>query len=143
MRVLGRFLPDALEVPWSLVEFIAGQLGVEDASVVKRYGARRATPYEHSQEITRRYGYLASLDAPGRPPRAGTGARRTPTARLRPSDGTCGDISPRKPHRADGNCQRNGAHCSLYETQGGSVRVALACGFVHVCRPADDEGGGA
>ena len=58
VRVLGRFLPDALEVPWSLVEFIAGQLGVEDASVVKRYGARRATPYEHSQEITRRYGYL-------------------------------------------------------------------------------------
>lgn len=62
VRVLGRFLPDALEVPWSLVEFIAGQLGVEDASVVKRYGARRATPYEHSQEITRRYGYLEASD---------------------------------------------------------------------------------
>ena len=62
VRVLGRFLPEVLDVPWSLVEFMAGQLGMEDASVVQQYGARRATPYEHTQEITRRYGYLESTD---------------------------------------------------------------------------------
>lgn len=50
-------------MPWSLVEFMAGQLGMEDASVVQQYGARRATPYEHTKEITRRYGYLEATDA--------------------------------------------------------------------------------
>lgn len=50
-------------MPWSLVEFMAGQLGMEDATVVQQYGARRATPYEHTKEITRRYGYLEATDA--------------------------------------------------------------------------------
>ena len=40
VRSLGRFLPDPLEVPWPLVEFVAGQLQIVDPSVLKRYAQR-------------------------------------------------------------------------------------------------------
>ncbi|MEU2757360.1 DUF4158 domain-containing protein [Streptomyces albidoflavus] len=37
VRYIGRFLPDdPLDAPWPVVEHLAVQLGIEDASVVKR-----------------------------------------------------------------------------------------------------------
>ncbi|MFF3518374.1 DUF4158 domain-containing protein, partial [Streptomyces sp. NPDC002573] len=43
------------EVPQG--NFMAGQLGFEDASCVKRYPERRSTVYEHSAEIQKRFKY--------------------------------------------------------------------------------------
>lgn len=38
MRYIDRFLlDDPLDAPWPVVEYLAAQLGIEDASVVKRY----------------------------------------------------------------------------------------------------------
>jgi hypothetical protein len=64
VRFLGHFLTgDPLEVPWSAVEYVASQLGIEDPSVVKRYTERQQTAYEHSWEICRAYGYRDVVDA--------------------------------------------------------------------------------
>lgn len=57
VRMLGRFLPDPLEVPWEIVERLADQLDVEDPSCVKQYGQRLPTQHEHAREITAVYGY--------------------------------------------------------------------------------------
>jgi Domain of unknown function (DUF4158) len=57
-RFLGTFLlRDSLDVPWNVVEYLAGQLGIADPSVVKRYTDRQMTAYEHAWEIRRAYGY--------------------------------------------------------------------------------------
>jgi hypothetical protein len=37
VRYIGLFLEDPLAVPWSVVEHLAAQLGIEDPSVVKQY----------------------------------------------------------------------------------------------------------
>jgi len=38
IRYVGRFLvDDPLEVPWSVINHLAAQLGIGDPSVVKRY----------------------------------------------------------------------------------------------------------
>jgi hypothetical protein len=61
VRFLGHFLTeDPLDVPWSAVEYVAEQLDIEDASVVKRYTERQQTAYEHSWEIRRRTGTATS-----------------------------------------------------------------------------------
>ena len=57
VRYLGLFLADPLDVPWSVVEYLAGHLGVADASCVKRYTDRMKTAYEHAWEIRDAYGY--------------------------------------------------------------------------------------
>lgn len=58
VRYVGLFLgEDLLEVPWPVVEHLAEQLGIEDASCVKRYADRRQTVYEHAWEIREAYGY--------------------------------------------------------------------------------------
>ncbi len=48
VRYVGLFLDDPLDVPAELVEYLAEQLGVADASCVKSYGDREKTPLEHS-----------------------------------------------------------------------------------------------
>jgi hypothetical protein len=56
VRYIGRFLPDdPLEVPWVVIEHIAEQLGIEDASSIKRYTERPKTAYEHAWEIRDAY----------------------------------------------------------------------------------------
>jgi hypothetical protein len=35
-------------VPWPVVEFVAGQLGIADPSCVKTYGSRPMTAYDPS-----------------------------------------------------------------------------------------------
>ncbi|MFD8563544.1 DUF4158 domain-containing protein [Streptosporangium canum] len=63
VRYAGRFLgEDPLAVPWEAVENLAGQLGIADASCVKRYAERRSTVYEHADEIQRRCKYRHFTD---------------------------------------------------------------------------------
>jgi TnpA family transposase len=64
VRFLGTFLPDPLDVPWPVVEYLAGQLGVADVSVAKRYAERLPTQHEHAREIRQAYGYR-DLSDPG------------------------------------------------------------------------------
>jgi TnpA family transposase len=65
VRFLGTFLPDPLDVPWPVVEYVAAQLGVADVSVAKRYAERLPTQHEHAREIRQAYGYrdLSDPDA--------------------------------------------------------------------------------
>ena len=62
VRVVGRFLTDPLDVPWPVVESLAGQLGMADASVLKLYAQRGQTGYEHAAEISAVYGYVDFAD---------------------------------------------------------------------------------
>ena len=57
VRFLGLFLPDPLDVPWCVIDFLAGQLQVSDASVVKHYSERIQTAHDHAREIRRAYGF--------------------------------------------------------------------------------------
>jgi Domain of unknown function (DUF4158) len=64
IRFLGTFLsPDPLDVPWGVVDYLAGQLEIADSSVVKRYTDRPMTAYEHAWEIREAYGYRDFADA--------------------------------------------------------------------------------
>ena len=58
VRYLGTFLAAPLEVPWPVVEYLGRQLRVFDVSVVKAYGERPATVWEHQGEIRLRFGYV-------------------------------------------------------------------------------------
>ncbi|HVC67218.1 MAG TPA: DUF4158 domain-containing protein [Acidimicrobiales bacterium] len=51
VRFLGTFLADPPEVPWPVVVFVAGQLGIADPSCVKDYGSRPMTAHEHQWDI--------------------------------------------------------------------------------------------
>ena len=51
VRWLGTFLPDPLDVPVAVLDYVASQIGVADASCVKRYTERRPTRFEHQAEI--------------------------------------------------------------------------------------------
>ncbi len=56
VRSLGLFLADPLEVPGVVLEYLASQLEIEDASCVARYVERRTTRFEHAEEIKRARG---------------------------------------------------------------------------------------
>nr|WP_254650952.1 DUF4158 domain-containing protein [Streptomyces sp. GbtcB7] len=63
VRYVGLFLgEDPLDVPWSVVEHLAEQLGIKDAVCVKRYTERRQTVYDHAWEIRDAYDYHAYED---------------------------------------------------------------------------------
>jgi uncharacterized protein DUF4158 len=87
VRDIGQFLgDDPPAVPWEVVEYLAGQLGIEDPSCVKRYPERRRTPYEHAEEIQERFKYRHFTDRRWGGSSAGscTGVRgRTPRGRWR------------------------------------------------------------
>lgn len=51
VRYLGTFLADPLDVPAGVLDSLAEQLQVDDASQVKRYTERRATRFGHQDEI--------------------------------------------------------------------------------------------
>lgn len=53
----GCFLEDPLAVPWAVVDYLAEQLDIENASVIERYTDRKPTAYEYSWEIRKRHGY--------------------------------------------------------------------------------------
>ncbi|NKY53917.1 Tn3 family transposase [Nocardia vermiculata] len=56
VRYLGLFLPDPLDVPAEVVEYVAEQLEIADPACVKSYTERRQTRYDHQDEIVRAYG---------------------------------------------------------------------------------------
>ncbi|MGH3722370.1 MAG: Tn3 family transposase [Pseudonocardiaceae bacterium] len=51
VRYLGCFLTDPLAVPTEVVDVVAAQLGIADASCVKRYTEREKTRLDHAWEI--------------------------------------------------------------------------------------------
>ncbi|TDD24792.1 Tn3 family transposase [Nonomuraea diastatica] len=57
VRYKGLFLEDPLAVPWPVVDYLAEQLGIADASQVKKYAERPKTTYEHAWMIRDAYGY--------------------------------------------------------------------------------------
>lgn len=57
VRFLGTFLSDPLDVPTAVVDYVAVQLDIADASCIKRYAERAKTPWDHQQEIRAVYGY--------------------------------------------------------------------------------------
>jgi hypothetical protein len=57
VRYLGCFLPDPVAVPTPIVDFLAEQLGIADASCIKQYAARQNTQWEHTVEIRAEFGY--------------------------------------------------------------------------------------
>jgi hypothetical protein len=63
VRWLGTFLEDPLDVPAAVVDFVAGQLEVADASQVKRYTERTKTRFDHQWEIRQVYGLKEFADA--------------------------------------------------------------------------------
>jgi hypothetical protein len=52
VRFLGTFLADPIDAPSVVVEYLAGQLDIEDASCVKGYLKRDQTRLEHRWEIS-------------------------------------------------------------------------------------------
>ena len=50
-------MADPLDVPAVVVDYLAGQLGIADASSVKRYAERQSTQWGHGAEIRQAYGY--------------------------------------------------------------------------------------
>lgn len=63
VRYIGLFLTeDPLAVPSEVVQDLADQLGIEDASCLKKYTERRQTAYQHAWEIRDRFGYVEYED---------------------------------------------------------------------------------
>ena len=58
VRYLGLFLEDPVHVPTVVVDFdfVAGQLGTDDPSCVKRYTEREKTRFDHAWETQRACG---------------------------------------------------------------------------------------
>jgi hypothetical protein len=80
------------------VEYPAAQLGIKDASCVKRYPERRSRVYEHAQEIQKQFKYRETLLG-----------RVSPYARTAAWRGGC-------PFTADDKRQRQGADYPLLAT---------------------------
>ncbi|MEU6651974.1 Tn3 family transposase [Streptomyces sp. NPDC046900] len=64
-RFLGVFLDDPTDVPVEVVDYLAEQLGIDDASVLKAYGERENTRLEHVRELRRvlEYQEFAEVEA--------------------------------------------------------------------------------
>jgi TnpA family transposase len=63
VRHVGAFLGDPLDVPLVVLDYVAAQLGVADASCVKRYTERDKTRLEHQWEIAGVYGFASFASA--------------------------------------------------------------------------------
>ena len=63
VRWLGTFLEDPLDVPGEVLDFVAGQLGIANPAVVKRYTERAKTKSDHQQAIRWKYGLRDLADA--------------------------------------------------------------------------------
>src|SRR5689334_15752440 len=59
------FLPEPLEVPANVVDYLAEQLSIDDPACVKAYLDRKQTRYDHQDEIIRRYGLIEFADIEG------------------------------------------------------------------------------
>lgn len=63
VRYLGAFLADPLDVPAEVTAYVAGQLGIADASCVKAYLEREKTRFEHQWVIAEEYGWRGFAEA--------------------------------------------------------------------------------
>ncbi|AOP47929.1 Tn3 family transposase [Streptomyces lydicus] len=65
VRFLGVFLDDPMDVPAEVVDYLAEQLGVADASALKAYGERENTRLDHVRELRRvlEYTEFAEVEA--------------------------------------------------------------------------------
>ena len=54
VRWLGTFLEDPLDVPGGVLDFVAGQLDIENPALMKRYTERVKTKSDHQQKIRRK-----------------------------------------------------------------------------------------
>ncbi|PRX59006.1 uncharacterized protein DUF4158 [Nonomuraea fuscirosea] len=61
VRYKGLFPEDPLAVPWPVVDHLAEQLRIGDASQVKKYAERPKTTYEHAWVIRDTYGSTPSM----------------------------------------------------------------------------------
>jgi hypothetical protein len=66
-RFLRRFLPDPRRVPVEVVDYLAEQLGITDASCIKLYGQRDGPARSHAGEIEESGGWVgfAEVEAGG------------------------------------------------------------------------------
>jgi hypothetical protein len=89
VRSLGLFLADPLEVPGVVLDYLASQLEIEDASCVARYTERRTTRFEHAEEIKQARGlrdFAEVAGARGLGRRAGVDDGRRPEGDLQRCD---------------------------------------------------------
>nr|WP_050504291.1 DUF4158 domain-containing protein [Streptomyces rimosus] len=65
----GVFLDDPTDIPIEVADYLAEQLGIEDAAVLKTYGERENTRLDHVRELRRRLEYreFAEVDPEVRP----------------------------------------------------------------------------
>ncbi|AQW50738.1 Tn3 family transposase [Streptomyces violaceusniger] len=63
VRFLGVFLDDPSDVPAEVVDYLAEQLGVADASALKAYGERENTRLDHVRELRRVLEYTEFAEA--------------------------------------------------------------------------------
>nr|WP_045563693.1 DUF4158 domain-containing protein [Streptomyces sp. FxanaA7] len=63
VRFLGVFLDDPTDVPAEVVDYLAEQLGVVDASAMKAYGERENTRLDHVRELRRVLEYTEFAEA--------------------------------------------------------------------------------
>ncbi len=66
VRCLGTFLPNPIEVPTSVVDFVARQINITKPACLPRYTERRQTKHDHRIEIQRGYSYRDFNDPPCR-----------------------------------------------------------------------------
>ncbi|MFC7424632.1 DUF4158 domain-containing protein [Nocardia tengchongensis] len=55
VRFVGMFLPDPVDVPGEVIEYLAEQLEIADPTCVTSYLDRKPTRYEHQGQIIRAY----------------------------------------------------------------------------------------
>lgn len=63
VRYLGVFLDGPTEVPAEVVDYLAEQLGIADASVLKAYGEREKTRFEYMWELRKLLEHTEFADA--------------------------------------------------------------------------------
>ncbi|MFJ2203298.1 Tn3 family transposase [Streptomyces violaceusniger] len=63
VRYLGVFLDDPTDVPAEVVDYLAEQLGIADASALKAYGERENTRLDHVRELRRVLEYTEFAEA--------------------------------------------------------------------------------
>lgn len=66
VRCLGTFLPNPIDVPRNMVEFIAHQIGADELQCLPQYLDRKQTKHAHQVEIQHVYGYRDFNEAPWR-----------------------------------------------------------------------------
>jgi hypothetical protein len=62
-RYLGVFLDDPADIPAEVADYLAEQLGIADASVLKAYGERENTRLDHVRELRRALEYTEFAEA--------------------------------------------------------------------------------